>query len=136
MDLSTNKIVDIQLVQVNRLQKLENALSKAGPPQSGQIWYLPGKLYFNNVIKFTVSKSILKEMLCLTEMPQSNEVRSSVHMEKEGLIRSLEFLDRSGVKVASVVTDRHTQVQKLLREQKPHINHFYDVWHLCKGMII
>lgn len=68
--------------------------------------------------------------------PQSNEVGSSVCMEKEGLIRSLEFLERSGVKVASLVTDRHTQVQKFVREQKPDIAHFYDVWHLCKGRII
>ncbi|XP_057195137.1 uncharacterized protein LOC130557432 isoform X2 [Triplophysa rosa] len=68
------------------------------------------------------------------QLVQSNEVGSSVHMEKEGLIRSLEFLDRSGVKVASLLTDRHTQVKKCLREQKPHINHFYDVWDLCKAL--
>lgn len=68
--------------------------------------------------------------------PQSNEVGSSVRMEKEGLIRSLDFLERSGVKVASLVTDRHTQVQKFIREEKPDIQHYYDVWHLCKGMII
>lgn len=68
--------------------------------------------------------------------PQSNEVESSVRMEKEGLIRSLDFLEKSGVKVASLVTDRHTQVQKFIQEQKPNIDHFYDVWHLCKGEII
>uniref|UniRef100_A0A671W0Z0 THAP-type domain-containing protein n=1 Tax=Sparus aurata TaxID=8175 RepID=A0A671W0Z0_SPAAU len=58
-----------------------------------------------------------------------NEVESSVRMEKEGLIRSLDFLEKSGVKVASLVTDRHTQVQKFILEQKPNIDHFYDVWH-------
>lgn len=68
--------------------------------------------------------------------PQSNEVESSVRMEKEGLIRSLDFLEKSGVKVASLVTDRHTQVQKFILEQKPNIDHFYDVWHVCKGEII
>lgn len=67
---------------------------------------------------------------------QSNEVGGSVHMEKEGLIRSLDFLEKSGVKVSSLVTDRHMQVQKFMREHKPDIHHFYDVWHLCKGQII
>lgn len=68
------------------------------------------------------------------QLVQSNEVGSRVRMEKEGLIRSLEFLEKSGVKVASLVTDRHTQVQKFVREQKPDIDHFYDVWHLCKAL--
>ncbi|XP_051727731.1 uncharacterized protein LOC127500556 isoform X3 [Ctenopharyngodon idella] len=68
------------------------------------------------------------------QLIQSNEVGSSVCMEKEGLIQSLEFLERSGVKVASLVTDRHTQVQKFVREQKPDIAHFYDVWHLCEAL--
>lgn len=43
-------------------------------------------------IKFTVFKSVLNE----------NELGSSDRMEKEGLIRSLEFLDRTGVKVANL----------------------------------
>ncbi|XP_067294166.1 uncharacterized protein [Pseudorasbora parva] len=68
----------------------------------------------------------------LVQDPQSNEVGSRVHMEKEGLSRSLEFLERSGVKVACLVTDRHTQVQKFVQEQKPGIDHFYDVLHLWK----
>ncbi|CAM4306824.1 unnamed protein product [Leuciscus chuanchicus] len=68
------------------------------------------------------------------QLVQSNEVGSSVRLEKEGLIRSLEFLEKSGVKVASLVTDRHTQVQKFVREQKPDIDHFCDVWHLCKAL--
>uniref|UniRef100_A0A672JS93 Uncharacterized protein n=1 Tax=Sinocyclocheilus grahami TaxID=75366 RepID=A0A672JS93_SINGR len=45
------------------------------------------------------------------QLVQSNEVGSSVRMANEGLIQSLEFLERSGVKV------------------KPDIDHFY-VWHL------
>ena len=64
---------------------------------------------------------------------QSNEVKSSVHMEKEGLIRSLKFLSKAGVKVDSLVTDRHLQVQKYMKDEHPTIIHYYDVWHLCKG---
>ncbi|XP_049447488.1 uncharacterized protein LOC125897969 [Epinephelus fuscoguttatus] len=68
------------------------------------------------------------------QLIQSNEVGGSVWMEKEGLIRSLAFLDESGVKAASLVTDRHPQVQKYLREQRPDIMHYYDVWHVAKGI--
>lgn len=52
--------------------------------------------------------------------PQSNEVGNSVRMEKEGLSQSLVFLEESGVKVACLVTDRHTQVQKFIREERPN----------------
>ncbi|XP_027129110.1 uncharacterized protein LOC109136800 isoform X2 [Larimichthys crocea] len=65
------------------------------------------------------------------QLVQSNEVGSSTRMEKEGLIWSLQYLEQPGVKVASLVTDRHSQVQKSIRAQKPDIDHFYDVWHLC-----
>ncbi|XP_058493987.1 uncharacterized protein LOC131465383 [Solea solea] len=69
------------------------------------------------------------------QLVQSNLVGSSVHMEKEGLIRSLELLERSGVNVTSLVTDRRTWVEQLIQEQKPDIDHFYDVWRLCKAII-
>uniref|UniRef100_A0A667ZJW4 Uncharacterized protein n=1 Tax=Myripristis murdjan TaxID=586833 RepID=A0A667ZJW4_9TELE len=57
----------------------------------------------------------------------------STHMEK-GLIRSLNLLENSGVKISSIISDRHLQIQKFLREQKPEIKHFYDVWHVAKGL--
>lgn len=56
-------------------------------------------------------------------------------MEKEGLIRSLAFLEGLGVKIDCLVTDRHPQIQKYLREHKPYIKHFYDVWHVAKGNV-
>lgn len=55
-------------------------------------------------------------------------------MEKEGLTRSLDLLERGGVKLDCVVTDRHPQVQKFLRERK--ITHYYDVWHMAKGRAV
>lgn len=64
---------------------------------------------------------------------QSNEVGGSYHMEKEGLKRSLALLEARGVKLESIVTDRHPQIQKFLRET--NIMHYYDVWHMEKGII-
>ncbi|XP_065146034.1 uncharacterized protein [Paramisgurnus dabryanus] len=66
------------------------------------------------------------------QLVQSNEVGGSYHMEKEGLKRSLEFLEARGVKIDCIVTDRHTQIQKFLRDRK--VTQFYDVLHLEKGL--
>ncbi|KAF4111800.1 uncharacterized protein LOC131543092 isoform X2 [Onychostoma macrolepis] len=63
---------------------------------------------------------------------QSNEAGGSYHMEKEGLRRSLDRVEESGVKLDCIVTDRHPQIQKLLKDRK--IIHYYDVWHIVKGL--
>lgn len=54
-------------------------------------------------------------------------------MEKEGLQRSLALLEARGVTLECIVTDRHPQIQKFLRER--NINQFYDVWRIEKGFI-
>ncbi|KAG7479568.1 hypothetical protein JOB18_028925 [Solea senegalensis] len=66
------------------------------------------------------------------QLVQSNEVGGSYHMEKEGLKRSLALLEERGVTMESIVTDRHPQIQKFLRES--NITHYYDVWHMEKGL--
>ncbi|XP_031141020.1 uncharacterized protein LOC116039964 [Sander lucioperca] len=66
------------------------------------------------------------------QLVQSNEVGGSYHMEKEGLKRCLDLLDSNGLEVDYIVTDRHPQIQKYLRERS--ITHFYDVWHFEKGL--
>lgn len=70
-------------------------------------------------------------MLCLCVSTKSNEVGGSYHMEKEGLRRSLDLLEESGINLDCIVTDRHPQIQKFLKDRK--INHYYDVWHMAKG---
>lgn len=52
-------------------------------------------------------------------------------MEKEGLKRSLEWLEACGVRLDCIVTDRHPQIQKFLKER--NVTQYYDVWHLEKG---
>ncbi|XP_047194376.1 uncharacterized protein LOC124851234 [Hippoglossus stenolepis] len=66
------------------------------------------------------------------QLVQSNEVGGSYHMEKEGLKRSLALLEARGVILESIVTDRHPQIQKFLREA--NITQYYDVWHMEKGL--
>lgn len=52
-------------------------------------------------------------------------------MEKEGLRRSVDLLEESGVKLDCVVTDRRPQIRQFLKDRK--INHRYDVWRTVKG---
>ena len=54
-------------------------------------------------------------------------------MEKEGLHRVMEFLQGQNVRVGVLVTDRHRQINKWIRETHPNVKHYYDVWHVAKG---
>lgn len=55
-------------------------------------------------------------------------------MEKEGLSRVLDFLQKERkIHVEVLVTDRHRQINKWLREEHGEITHYYDVWHVAKG---
>ncbi|RXN20821.1 hypothetical protein ROHU_014028 [Labeo rohita] len=69
--------------------------------------------------------------ICPLFCNQSNEVGGSNNMEKEGLKRSLDVLRGRGVTFDSIITDRHPQVQKFLREAS--ITQYYDVSHIEKG---
>lgn len=54
-------------------------------------------------------------------------------MEKEGFIRSINFLQSKGLVLGKLVTDRHVQLVKYIREQLPTTEHHFDVWHVAKG---
>jgi len=56
-------------------------------------------------------------------------------MEHQGLVRALDFLVENSIEVGTIITDRHKQIAKYLRETHPNITHQYDVWHIAKGGI-
>ena len=64
---------------------------------------------------------------------QSNEVKSSNHMEKEGLTRALNFLSANWLEVKTLITGRHSQISKFIGNQYPTIEHRYDIWHISRG---
>ncbi|KAK3100232.1 hypothetical protein FSP39_016728 [Pinctada imbricata] len=68
------------------------------------------------------------------QLVQSNEVANSHNMEIEGLLRSLTYLEEEGVEISHLVTDRHSQIKKYMREKRPDITHWFDVWHVAKGI--
>ena len=49
-------------------------------------------------------------------------------------IKVLDGIEKKGVKIYQVTTDRHLQIRKYLREQRPDIQHQFDVWHVCKKL--
>ena len=57
-------------------------------------------------------------------------------MEKEGLIRSVTLLEKAGLAIGSLVTDRHPQIQKYVREEMIQTIHYFDVWHVAKGKFV
>ena len=62
-------------------------------------------------------------------------MKSSYHMEKEGLVRAVDFIEGQGLDIGVLVTDRHRQIAKWVRENMSSTDHRYDIWHLAKGMI-
>ncbi|XP_019616705.1 PREDICTED: uncharacterized protein LOC109464213 [Branchiostoma belcheri] len=70
-----------------------------------------------------------------SQLVQSNKVAGSNNMEKEGLIRTVTELWARNLQVATIVTDRHLQVAKWIRENMPGTQHLYDVWHIHGGHV-
>lgn len=57
-------------------------------------------------------------------------------MEKRGLERAVDWFQNNDLEIGTIVTDRHLQIQKWIRENLPATTHYYDVWHVAKGMFI
>ena len=57
-------------------------------------------------------------------------------MVKEGRSQALQHLHDKGLPIQLLVTDRHKQIAKWLRETHLEIKHYFDVWHVVKGMKI
>ena len=43
-------------------------------------------------------------------------------------------MDEHKLTVDTLVTDRHSQINKWLREAYPSITHYFDIWHVAKGI--
>lgn len=53
---------------------------------------------------------------------------------KRGMTLMLDIGVATGLPIDCIITDRHTQVAKWIRETlgKFGIKHYYDVWHIAK----
>ncbi|XP_063043320.1 uncharacterized protein LOC134437731 [Engraulis encrasicolus] len=70
------------------------------------------------------------------QLVQSSEVPNSNWCELEGLKRSIQLLSARDLTIATLVTDRHRQVAKWVREElcPKGTKHFFDVWHVGKSL--
>lgn len=53
-------------------------------------------------------------------------------MELEGLRRSVAKIKEEGLMPDIIVTDRHPQITKWIKENLPETAHMFDVWHIAK----
>lgn len=63
-------------------------------------------------------------------------MKNSNAMELESLKRQMKYLEEKNVCVSKLVTDRYIQVSAYMANEKPSIEHAYDVWHVSKGIIM
>ena len=54
----------------------------------------------------------------------------------QGLVKALDFLEANSVQLGTLVTDRHKQIARYMREARPDITHQNDVWHISKSDIL
>ncbi|XP_060754019.1 uncharacterized protein LOC132864618 isoform X1 [Neoarius graeffei] len=55
-------------------------------------------------------------------------------VQLEGFKRLQGFLSHHGLQIGKLITDRHRQLAKHVRENLPHVLHTYDVWHIAKAV--
>ena len=56
-------------------------------------------------------------------------------MKKEGLARATSFLSEKKLSIGVLVIDRHRQINKWIRKTHSSTKHYYDAWHVVKGII-
>ena len=49
-------------------------------------------------------------------------------------LRSVARIKSERLNIGELVTDRHVQITKYVREEMPNISHYFDVWHVAKGI--
>lgn len=57
-------------------------------------------------------------------------------MEKRGLELAVRWFQEHHLQIGIIITDRHLQIQKWIRENLPQTTHYYDVWHVAKGKLV
>lgn len=67
---------------------------------------------------------------------QANQTGSSNAMELEGGKLCFDYLQGvAGLTVKVFVSNRHRGIAKWIRECHPTVTHFFDQWHVAKGLV-
>ncbi|PFX22584.1 Neuropathy target esterase [Stylophora pistillata] len=69
-------------------------------------------------------------------LSKANQTGSSNAMELEGAKLCFDYLQRDlGLTVKVFVSDRHRGIAKWIIECQPSVTHFFDQWHVAKGLV-
>ncbi|KAG0444886.1 hypothetical protein HPB47_013268 [Ixodes persulcatus] len=68
------------------------------------------------------------------QLGELERAMASVNMEKEGLIKLLEFFKEKRIHVKSLATDRHPAILKHMEVHEPGTAHYSDIWHISKSV--
>ena len=61
---------------------------------------------------------------------------SSTAMELEGTKGCFDNLQKvAGLAIKVFVSDRHRGIAKWIRENQPSVDHYFDQWHVAKGLV-
>ena len=77
---------------------------------------------------------LVRNKVLTVELVQSTQVKSSNNMELKGLQMMFHILSQFNIVVKALVTDRHKQIAKWVRENMPGVKHYYDCWHVAKSI--
>eukprot|EP00794_Sanderia_malayensis_P021111 gene21111-23177_t len=69
------------------------------------------------------------------QLVQSTECGGSAYMELEGFKRCIGTMERQNITIGTLVSDRHTQIRKYMRQKHPEIKHYFDVFMLQKELV-
>ena len=61
-------------------------------------------------------------------------MKSCYHLEPEGLTPGIKFPESQALVVNFFVLDRYVQIRKWVKENLPHTQHYFDIWHVAKGV--
>ena len=65
---------------------------------------------------------------------QVTEAGNSNQMEKPSFTKALNEVKQKEICVNQLTTDRHTGMQKYMREEELEITHQFNVWHFVKNI--
>ena len=66
---------------------------------------------------------------------QGNQAGSSTAMVLEGCKLCFQYLAKVGLAIKVFVSDRHRGIAKWIRQHQPTVKHYFDQWHVAKGLI-
>uniref|UniRef100_A0A803J2M4 THAP-type domain-containing protein n=1 Tax=Xenopus tropicalis TaxID=8364 RepID=A0A803J2M4_XENTR len=123
--------IDLAWIKEQELLKEEIADKAVVLAGDGQ-FDSPG--YSAKYCTYTMMDIMTKKILHFT-IEQIFPGQSSGQMEGIAFKKCLSSLEKKGIDVRVMATDRHSCIRSMMKVTYPTINHQFDVWHICKSLV-